>query len=187
MKARFLRLVERAKQAEAEKGVTGLANAVADGYFKLLSYKDEYEVARLHLSHLDQIIAKEFSSVRRVTFHLAPPLFSGTGEDGRPKKRAFGPWIRHVFWILTMMKGLRGTPFDPFGHTAERRFERRLILDYEIDMERAIALVSRQNVEKVIELARVPEMIRGFGLVKVGNAKRGIASRARILVSLGLS
>ncbi len=186
LKARFLRLVERAKLVEAEKGVTGLANAVADGYFKLLTYKDEYEVARLHLCHLDQMLAEEFSSVRRVTFHLAPPLFSGTGEDGRPKKRAFGPWIRHVFWILTMMKGLRGTPFDPFGHTAERRFERQLILDYEFDIERAIAVVSRQNVETVIELARVPEMIKGFGHVKAKNAECANGNRTHLLCGLGL-
>lgn len=187
LKEQFLRLVDRANQAEAENGVTGLANAVADGFFKLLTYKDEYEVARLHLSHLDQMLAEEFSSVRSMTFHLAPPLFSRLGEDGHPKKRAFGSWVRHIFWILTMMKGLRGTLFDPFGHTAERRFERQLILDYESDMERALAVVSRHNVETVIELARLPDKIRGFGQVKARNAERATASRARILDSLGLA
>lgn len=186
LKDKFLKLLDQANKAEVEKSVTGLVNSVADGYFKLLTYKDEYEVARLHLKYLDQVLIDNFLSVSNITFHLAPPIFSAKGEDGRPRKRAFGPWVLHLFRLLTLMKRLRGTPFDPFGYMKERRFERRLICDYEFHMRQAIAIVSVDNLEKVIELARLPEMIKGFGHVKAESAERAKQSRVKILKSLKL-
>lgn len=186
LKARFLRLLGQAEAAEAAKGVTGLVDAVADGFFKLLTYKDEYEVARLHLRHLETLLAEEFGSVARVTFHLAPPMFSRTGQDGRPVKREFGPWVRHLFRLLVWTRRLRGTPFDPFGYMAERRHERQLIEEYEIDLRQAISVVSPPNAETVIRLARLPEKIRGFGQVKQKNAFRAEAERIEALQILGL-
>lgn len=184
LKSRFLRLLDHAGEAEKAQGLSGLVDAVADGYFKLLTYKDEYEVARLHLDYLDVVLAEEFTSVERVTFHLAPPLVSRIGPDGHLTKREFGPWIRHVFRVLVRFKRFRGTPFDLFGYTAERRHERQLIKDYEKDMAHAISVISQQNLEAVNELARLPERIKGFGHVKERNAASAADKRTQILKTL---
>jgi indolepyruvate ferredoxin oxidoreductase len=187
LQARFRSMVERARVAEECADLSGLAEAVCDGYFKLLAYKDEYEVARLHLRHLDEVLAKEFSSIERITFHLAPPLISRIGKDRRPIKRAFGPWVRHVFRALTAMKRLRGTALDPFGYTAERRYERQLIKDYESDIERVLSVASQSQAETIIALARLPEKIKGFGPIKLANAEKAQRERALLLSALGLA
>src|SRR5690606_14677131 len=106
-------------RALVDRAPADLREAVARGYHKLLAYKDEYEVARLHLRSLDRARA-EFEGDFRMSFHLAPPILGGTGPDGRPKKREFGPWMVPVFRLLARLKGLRGTVLDPFGHSAER-------------------------------------------------------------------
>ena len=111
-----------------------LKEAVAKGYHKLLSYKDEYEVARLHLSTAEKA-AETFEGDLKLTYHLAPPMLSKTGADGRPMKKEFGAGMLRGFKILAKMKRLRGTPFDPFGRTAERRMERALITQFEADHE----------------------------------------------------
>ncbi len=157
--------------------------AVAKGYHKLLSYKDEYEVARLHLDTLEKARA-EFDGDFSASFHLAPPLLGGTGPDGRPKKRRFGPWMLHGFRLLARLKGLRGTFIDPFGHSAERRMERALIAQYEADMAGVLPNVTPENRDKVLELALLPLSIRGFGPVKEANVKAAAKRREELLAAI---
>ena len=114
----------RERVAAAEKLDPELAAAMARGYHKLLSYKDEYEVARLHSDILKAAVDAQFTDVRAMRFHLAPPILGGTDASGRPKKRSFGPWMFGAFGLLRRFKVLRGTPFDIFGYTADRRMER---------------------------------------------------------------
>jgi indolepyruvate ferredoxin oxidoreductase len=166
--ARYAAVVEQAREAEASLGSDRLASAVARSLFKLMAYKDEYEVARLHTQtgFADRLNA-EFEGDFRIVHHLAPP-FLATGKDarGRPLKRAFGPWIRLPFALLARMKGLRGTPFDPFGHTAERRMERELIGWYEGVVERVLLRLSPENHDMLCSLMEQPMQIRGYGPVK---------------------
>jgi len=155
--------------------------AVALGYHKLLSYKDEYEVARL----LQQTQAKAdiaFEGDLKLIYHLAPPVLSRTGADGRPVKREFGAWFGKAMPWLARMKGLRGTPFDPFGYSAERRMERALIAQYEADM----AMLLRDGVagKLAVDLAMLPLDIRGFGPVKDANARKAAKRREEILAGL---
>jgi indolepyruvate ferredoxin oxidoreductase len=160
-----------------------LRESVARGYHKLLAIKDEYEVARLHLSTLDKAKA-EFDGALRPTFWLAPPLLPGKDAAGRPKKRAFGAWMVPVFRQLARMKHLRGTRWDVFGRTAERRMERALIAEYEGDMARALAALSPATLPLVRELAELPLTIRGFGPVKEANAAKAAERRAALLARL---
>ncbi|GAB4383681.1 indolepyruvate ferredoxin oxidoreductase family protein [Albidovulum sp.] len=171
--ARYRRLVEAAP--------ADLREAVAEGYHKLLAYKDEYEVARLHLETAARA-REEFEGDFRMTFHLAPPILSRIGPDGRPVKRAFGPWILPLFRILARMKRLRGTPFDLFGRTAERRMERALIAQYEADMAEILPKVTPATLEAARALARLPLEIRGFGPVKAA-AERAAAKRREELLA----
>ncbi|HSF64570.1 MAG TPA: indolepyruvate ferredoxin oxidoreductase family protein, partial [Paracoccaceae bacterium] len=172
--ARFRALVDRAP--------ADLRESVAKGYHKLLSYKDEYEVARLHLATMDKARA-EFDGDLRPEFHLAPPLLPGRDAAGRPKKRAFGPWIVPVFRLLARLKPLRGTALDPFGRTAERRMERALIAEFESDMARILPAVTPATLPIARELAELPLTIRGFGPVKHANAQRAAARRAELLAA----
>ncbi len=175
----------RAFVAEAEAaGGPELARAVAEGYFKLLAYKDEYEVARLHAESLPEVLSDSFSAVDRVTYHLAPPLLSSTGPDGRPAKRRFGPWMGAAFRLLRHGKHLRGTPFDPFGWTAERRGERRAIRAYRRRMRDLFGQVTAETREIVVALARLPLDIRGFGPVKAAAAERAAEREAELRAAL---
>jgi indolepyruvate ferredoxin oxidoreductase len=124
---RYRKLVDQAREAEAT--APGLTEAVAEGYFKLLAYKDEYEVARLHSETLEQALAGTFGKVGRVTYHMAPPILGRKDADGRPRKSEFGPWMGRALRMLAKFRFLRGTPLDPFGYSAERRSERRMIRD----------------------------------------------------------
>jgi indolepyruvate ferredoxin oxidoreductase len=174
---RFRALVERARAA----GGAPLAEAVAEGYFKLLSYKDEYEVARLHAETLESALAGEFEGVRRVTFHMAPPLLARRDAEGRPVKRRFGPWMLRAMKLLRHGKALRGTPLDPFGWSVERRAERRAIRGYERDMAEVLAGVTPERLDTAVALARLPLGIRGFGHVKAANAVRAAEEREALL------
>jgi len=160
-----------------------LKEAVALAYHKLLSYKDEYEVARLHKMTSEQV-KNQFQSVKRISFHLAPPLFSKIGSDGRPQKRKFGPKMMRGFKILARMKILRGTPLDIFGYSEERKIERNLIRQYEQDLKRALKLYSDATKPAIIELARLPLSIKGFGPVKMDNYRKAEAKRKALLSSL---
>ncbi|MCC6889845.1 MAG: indolepyruvate ferredoxin oxidoreductase family protein [Hyphomicrobiales bacterium] len=167
---RYRAQVERARAAEATSapGQCGLTEAVARNLFKLMAYKDEYEVARLYSNGAFQRQAQaEFDGRLRFTFHLAPPLLARRNRaTGEPRKIAFGPWMMRVFGLLARFKGLRGTAFDPFGHSAERRVERRLIADYEAILEEVIANLTPHNHHLAVGLAAIPDKIRGFGDVK---------------------
>jgi len=178
---RYRRLVERAGDAEQALGVTGFAEAVAEGYFKLLSYKDEYEVARLHTETLDTALAQAFGHVGRVTYHLAPPILGRKDSEGRPVKTEFGPWMARAFRILARFKVLRGTPLDPFGRSAERRMERRMIRDYEALIGELLGKLDGANAVTATELARLPLQVRGYGHVKLANAERVAEERAALL------
>lgn len=157
--------------------------AVAKGYHKLLAYKDEYEVARLLLT--TQAKARdEFDGDFRMTYHMAPPILAKVGTDGRPVKRKFGPWMRHPLRILASLKGLRGTPLDPFGRTKERRMERALITQYETDMKEVLMTVTPKTRDLVVTLAELPLTIRGFGPVKEANEANAAKAREALLANI---
>ncbi len=172
--ARYRHLVDRVRAAEAPFGSDAVSRAVARSLFKLMAYKDEYEVARLHTqTGFSTRIAEEFEGDYRIVHHLAPPfLASGTDARGRPLKREFGPWVRLPFRMLARMKRLRGTAFDPFGRTAERRMERELIGWYEAHVEKALAQLDTGNAATLAETLALPMQIRGYGPVKEEAAKR---------------
>ncbi|WP_392337257.1 indolepyruvate ferredoxin oxidoreductase family protein [Loktanella salsilacus] len=159
-----------------------LREAVAKGYHKLLAYKDEYEVARL-LQDSAAKAREAFDGDLKVSYHLAPPMLSKEGADGRPMKRSFGAGMGRMFPWLAKLKVLRGTPLDPFGYTAERRMERALITQYERDMA-ALGTNAAQNPDAAVALAALPLTIRGFGPVKAANAARAEKEREVLLSRL---
>ncbi len=154
--------------------------AVAKGYHKLLSYKDEYEVARLLLQTRDKAAA-EFDGEFKMTFHLAPPILSGKGANGRPIKRAFSERFLGPFKFLTRLKSLRGTPLDPFGYSTERRMERALIRQYEKDMEEVLPKLTPETRDAITALGRLPLDIRGFGPVLSENEAKAAKRREELL------
>jgi indolepyruvate ferredoxin oxidoreductase len=166
---KYCRLIDRFEDQN-------LREIAAKSYHKLLSYKDEYEVARLLLSTEDKARA-EFDGELKLTYHLSPPLFAGIGPDGRPKKRSFGPWILRAYRMLEKMKVLRGTPFDVFGFTSERRTERRLIKQFEADAELVLLETTPERIDAAVALLSWPLQVRGFGPVKNANAKTALANR----------
>ena len=173
--ARYRALVERVKQVESERVASSkLAEAVARNYHRLLAYKDEYEVARLHADGaLEKKIAAMFEGDYTVAFHLAPPLLARTDPlTGEPRKLRFGAWVLPLFRLLKGLKGLRGTRLDPFGYTEERRMERALIAEYERSVEELLGALSAENHAVAIEIASLPEEMRGFGYIK----KRNVAA-----------
>ncbi len=166
---RYLALVGRAKDDD-------LKQAIALGYHKVLSYKDEYEVARL-LKDSAAKAAAEFDGELKLSYHLSPPIFARKGPDGRPKKRKFGSgMVRMITW-LAPLKRLRGTPFDPFGYSHERRMERDLVHAYESDMAEVLQGFNDDNRTAALALAELPLGIRGFGPVKTDNAKKARIKR----------
>ncbi|SLN38941.1 indolepyruvate ferredoxin oxidoreductase [Falsiruegeria litorea R37] len=173
---RYAKMLDGIEDAE-------LKEAVALGYHKLLSYKDEYEVARLLLDSRNKAAA-EFDGDLKMTLHLAPPILGGTGPDGRPKKREFGEWMLGPMKLLSRMKGLRGTPLDIFGYTSERKMERALIRQYEKDMKDALAKLSPETKDAVCALARLPLDIRGFGPVKMQNEAKAAKRREELLAAI---
>jgi indolepyruvate ferredoxin oxidoreductase len=165
--AEYRAVVERVRAAEAPLGSTRLAEAVARYLFKLMAYKDEYEVARLHSDPaFTAKVAAQFEGDFKLVHHLAPPLLGQTDAQGLPVKQAFGPWVRHAFPLLARLKGLRGTAFDPFGKTEERRTERALIGEYCALVDELLHGLSAARLPQALELARLPEDIRGYGHVK---------------------
>ena len=167
---RYRALVEKMRAAEAEKvpGQSGLAEAVARYLFKLMAYKDEYEVARLYTdTGFVERVKAQFDGDLRFEFLLAPPMLAKRNPaTGEPKKMSFGPWMLKLFAVLKKFKFLRGTPFDPFGYGAERRMERRLIADYRALLETIAAELTPDNHQTAVALASLPEKIRGYGPIK---------------------
>jgi indolepyruvate ferredoxin oxidoreductase len=160
-----------------------LREAVALGYHKLLAYKDEYEVARLLLKSREKAKA-EFEGDFDMKFHLAPPLLARKGPDGRPQKREFGGWMERPMGLLARLKGLRGTPLDPFGYTEERRMERALIKQYEQDMAEVLPKLNDRTREAIVALAELPLSIRGFGPVKQANEAKAAKRREELLATI---
>ncbi len=156
--------------------------AVAKGYHKVLAYKDEYEVARL-LSGTKAKASDEFSGNLRLKYHLSPPFLSGTGPDGRTKKRAFGDRMEVLWHMLARLKSVRGTAFDPFGYAKERRMERALIDQYENDMKWVLK-AGRGGNQAAVALAELPLQIAGFGPVKAENARKAALRRDKLLDEL---
>ena len=171
---RFRRLVDAAPPE--------LREAVAAGYYKLLANKDEYEVARLHLGTARRV-AEAFEGDIRLGFHLAPPMLPGRDADGRPKKREFGPWVLPAFRVLAAMKGLRGTPLDPFGWSAERRAARAAVRAYEADLREVLAGVTPATMEIARELAGLPLQVRGYGFIREPAAEQAAARRAELMAA----
>ena len=163
----------RALEADRMPEHHELSDAVARSYFKLLSYKDEYEVARLYTNGaFERQLAQEFKGKYKLRFHLAPPILARKDRvTGIPKKISFGPWMMGVFKLLALCKGLRGTAFDPFGYGAERKFERQLITRYEAQLDQIARHLKPETYAAAVELASLPLSIRGFGHVKRRNAE----------------
>ena len=160
-----------------------LMRAVADSYHKLLTYKDEFEVARLYSGrHFRASLDKEFSAYAKLRILMAPPFLPGTDRStGHPKKRTFGPWIFPLLKLLSKCKWLRKTPFNPFARSAERRLERELIAEYEDTVDALCIEVQPNKVELALAIARLPDEVRGFGPVKQASAQRYRQQRKALL------
>jgi indolepyruvate ferredoxin oxidoreductase len=187
---RYTRTVARVRAAEtAQAGGLGelpLTRAVMRSLFKLMSYKDEYEVARLYTSgEFRRALEQQFEGEFTLKFHLAPPLFSEKDPvTGHLRKREYGPWMMRAFGLLARLRVLRGTRLDPFGYLAERRMERRLITDYESLLERLLPKLEGANSALISEIAALPLSIRGFGHVKERNLERTLARQEELLARL---
>jgi len=162
--------VEKVRAAEAPLGKTTLAESVARYLFKLMAYKDEYEVARLYTqTGFEQKIAAMFEGDYAIHFHLAPPAIARRSSKGELMKSKFGPATMWLFKLLAPMKGLRGTALDIFGKTEERRMERALIGEYRASIEEVLLRLSAANHELAVQIACIPEPIKGYGHVKERN------------------
>jgi indolepyruvate ferredoxin oxidoreductase len=182
-------LVDKVTATEAARspGKCGLADAVARYLFKLMAYKDEYEVARLYTDgSFEKQVKTEFDGDSlRLEFHLAPPLLARRDKTtGLPRKMSLGPWILPLFRLLAKMKFLRGTALDPFGYSLERRTERKLIEDYTAMLDEVLAKLTPENHHVAVGLAVIPEKIRGFGHVKQRHLVTAKADEAALLEQL---
>ena len=170
---RFLDRVETVRKAEAAAapGQTDLTEAVARGLFKVMAYKDEYEVARLYSDgSFAHQVARQFDGDLKMTFHLAPPLLARPDpRTGAPRKIQFGSWMMGGFRVLAALRGLRGTAFDVFGYTEERRIERKLIGEYEAMAAELAAKLTADNHGAAVAAASVIQSVRGFGHIKTRN------------------
>ena len=155
------------KAAEAPLGGTRLTDAVARNLFKLMAYKDEYEVARLHTDPAFLAkLADQFEDGFKVKYHLAPPLLAAKNSKGEAVKKTYGGWMKGAFGVLAKFKGLRGTAFDVFGYTEERKTERALIVEYRALVDELLGSLSADRLPDAVALASLPEDIRGYGHVK---------------------
>ncbi len=184
--ARYQALVDKAQAVEVAKapGKSGFAEAVARYLFKLMAYKDEYEVARLYTEpSFERQVRNELGGEQlRYHVHLAPPLFARKDKiTGVPRKITFGPWMFQVFHLLAKLKVLRGTAFDPFGYTVERQTERALVRDYEALLDEIFAKLKPDNHHLAVGLAAIPDKIRGFGHIKQRNLKTAKADESALL------
>jgi indolepyruvate ferredoxin oxidoreductase len=191
---RYADRVARVAERERQAGVAGdaLARAVARSYAKLLAYKDEYEVARLYTDgSLEAQLAREFEGEYRLRLHLAVQflprwLARRDPRTGRAPKRAFGPWVLRLFRLLARLRRLRGTPVDPFGWTAHRRLERRLVRDYEATLEELLAGLTPATHDLAVAIASLPEGIRGFDTVKERSVAEARAKQQDLLAAFRL-
>ena len=163
-----------------------IKEAVAVNYHKVLAYKDEYEIARLHLGTYKKV-ADKFENVRKIKFHLAPPIFSKENKDGRAKKIEFGSYIIYIFRLLAWLKWLRGTKFDLFSYFKDRQLERKLIEDYQDDLKFIKTIDFDKRKETILELLNIPSSIKGFGVVKRKNIQVASVHRKNLLIKLKAS
>jgi indolepyruvate ferredoxin oxidoreductase len=180
-------LVDQVRAAE-ERVANGkplrLTEAVAKYYYKLMAYKDEYEVARLHSDPaFREKIAGMFEGDYQLKFHLAPPLLAKKDAQGHLVKQEFGPWMMKAFAFMAKFKGLRGTALDIFGHTDERKMERALIADYRQTVSGLLGKLSADNLAQAVAIASVPENIRGYGHVKERHLKAAKEKEAALLAA----
>jgi indolepyruvate ferredoxin oxidoreductase len=185
--ARYAKLVDQVRNAAADGDYgEALPRAVAVNYAKLLAYKDEYEVARLFTDgKFEQQLRDQFEGDFKFNFNLAPPILGGAKDAlGRPKKRAFGPWMMPVFRTLAKLRFLRGTALDIFGHSPDRKMERDLITGYEKDVATVLKLLSPVNVEIAVELLSLPDRIRGYGPVKEKSVKEAEVRHQQLVADL---
>jgi len=187
--AQYSDLVARVRQAESAVVEGGkplrLTETVARYYFKLMAYKDEYEVARLHADPaFAQKIAGMFEGDYKVKFHMAPPLLARRDSKGHLVKREFGPWMMGAFRLLSRLRGLRGSALDVFGYTAERRTERELIVRYRDTLLGLLPRLTSGNLAQFVALAAIPEDIRGYGHVKERHLVAARAKEAALLAEL---
>jgi indolepyruvate ferredoxin oxidoreductase len=172
---RYDALVDKVRQAEqaVAPNSDALTTAVTKYFFKLMAYKDEYEVARLYTDgRFQKQLSDTFEDGYKLRFHLAPPLLSKRDDEGHLVKKTYGPWMLKAFGLLAKMKGLRGTKLDVFGYTEERRTERALIGEYEQLISELLPKLTPGNLSISVELASLPEQLRGFGHVKEANLER---------------
>ena len=180
--AQYKAFVEKVRAAEAPLKSSKLSEAVARYLFKLMAYKDEYEVARLHTdkSFLDKVAA-QFEGDYKLHYHLAPPMIAKKNERGELVKQPFGPWMLTAFAVLARLKGLRGGALDVFGRTEERKMERALIDEYRDCVEELLRTLAAANLALAVDIARIPEDIRGYGHVKERHLKAARPKWAALL------
>jgi indolepyruvate ferredoxin oxidoreductase len=184
---KYRTLVGQVRNAARDGGYgEALPRAVAINYAKLLAYKDEYEVARLYADgSFEKQLRDQFDGDFKISFNLAPPILSyGRDALGRPKKRAFGAWMLPVFRTLAKLRVLRGTAFDIFGYSADRRLERDLVAGYEKDVTTVLGLLSPVTIDTAVELLSLPDRIRGYGPVKEKAVKDAQARYAQLAADL---
>ncbi|HEU0154525.1 MAG TPA: DUF6537 domain-containing protein, partial [Stellaceae bacterium] len=176
-------------EAAVVPGETGLTETVARALFKLMANKDEYEVARLYIeTDFLKRVARQFEGPYKLRFHLAPPLLGERDPaTGRLQKREYGPWMLNVFRLLARLRRLRGTPFDIFARTEERKTERRVLAEYEALLDEITSRLSAANHAAAAEIAALPLEIRGFGHVKAASLARAKTKEAGLLARLRLS
>jgi indolepyruvate ferredoxin oxidoreductase len=182
---RYRALMTRVSAADPAPA-KAFTEAVMRNAFKLMAYKDEYEVARLYTDgRFRAALEAQFEGDYRLELHLAPPLLSRRDkETGHPRKMILGPWMLRAMRLLAPLRRLRGTPFDLFGRTAERRQERALITDYLDMLERLLPRLGQVDYALAVSLARLPEQIRGFGHVKEASIAAAALERDRLLARL---
>jgi indolepyruvate ferredoxin oxidoreductase len=185
---RYLAAVDKVRKAEAAAvpAPNELTEAVAKNLFKLMAYKDEYEVARLYTDgSFTKKLSDKFDGGFRLKFYLAPPVFARRDKaTGHLQKKEFGGWMIHAFRLLAKLKSLRGTAYDPFGRSAERKAERKLIEDYLAMIEQRTAALKPEQIPLLVRLARLPETIRGYGHIKDENIGKATAEKARLEADL---
>jgi indolepyruvate ferredoxin oxidoreductase len=183
--AQYKGFVDQVRTAEARLGnSTRLTEAVARYFYKLMAYKDEYEVARLYTDPAFKAkIGAMFEGDVKLKFHLAPPLMAKRDKEGHLVKQEFGPWMMSAFGVLAKLKGLRGTPLDVFGYTAERKTERALIRQYRETVAALLPKLSADNLAQAVAIASIPEEIRGFGHVKERHLASAKKKEAELLAA----
>ncbi|HET7780106.1 MAG TPA: DUF6537 domain-containing protein, partial [Rudaea sp.] len=178
--------VDKVRAGEQAKtpGATALTEAVARYAFKLMAYKDEYEVARLYTGgDFEKRVRETFDGDFKIHFHLAPPLLARRDSEGHLRKGEYGSWVFGAFKLIAKLKGLRGTAFDIFGYTAERKMERALIDEYFATVDELLGKLDRDNHALAVEIATIPEHIRGYGHIKDAHLAKARARREQLLAA----